>query len=150
MEEPWQNYYVEMARKYFPEGCNICGSLKSVILTDSTVIYGSSYGLIYLCIKCRSYVGVHQDKNNNHGEADAPKGMLADRELRDLRKTAHKYFDPLWQDTNLSRKGAYKVLKRVLDISDDRAHIAVLSKQELRIIIKYLKSLKVNRTDESK
>lgn len=144
-EELWQYYHIEMARKYFPEGCNICGSTKAIILCDSTVIYGSSYGLIYLCTECRSYVGVHGDHRNGYGEANAPKGLLADADMRRLRKEAHKYFDTLWKNTKMTRKGAYKVLMRVTKVDEKDAHIAMLPREKLIILIDYLKNLKVNR-----
>jgi hypothetical protein len=144
-DELWQEYYVMMARKYFPDGCHICKSKKSVILTDSSIVYGSSYGLIYYCTNCKAYVGVHEEKNNPHGEENAPKGYLADRQMRQLRKLAHQYFDPLWQDTKLSRRGAYKVLQRATGVPEERAHIAMLTKKELNKLIQYFRNLKVNR-----
>jgi len=149
-EELWQEYFIMMPRKYFPNGCNICGVQKSIILTDSSIIYGSSYGLIYYCTNCRAYVGVHDNAHNDHGEKDAPKGTLADSELVKLRKVAHKLFDPLWKETNLSRKGAYQVLINVTHVSKERAHIAMLTKAEITILINYLKTLKVNKPDASK
>lgn len=149
-EELWQEYFIMMARKYFPNGCNICNVQKGIILTDSSIIYGSSYGLIYFCTNCKSYVGVHSVEHNPHGEKDAPKGTLADSELRRLRKNAHALFDPLWQKTNLSRRGAYKVLIRVTKVSQERAHIAMLTKSEITILIEYFKTLKVNKSNESK
>jgi len=147
-EELWQEYFIMMPRKYFPNGCNICGVQKSIILTDSAIIYGSSYGLIYYCTNCRAYVGVHKVKDNPHGEKDAPLGTLADSELRRLRKQAHALFDPLWSKSTLSRRGAYKVLQRATGVSEERAHIAMLNKNEVSILITYLKTLKINKTDE--
>jgi hypothetical protein len=148
IDDPYSPYYAEMARKYFPDGCNVCKQNKSVILTDSTIVYGSSYGMIYYCTNCKAYVGVHSSKNNNYGEINAPKGFLADKQMRELRKLAHQYFDPLWQNTKLSRKGAYQVLQRVTGVPIERAHIAMLTKTELNALIKYLKNLKLNRDEE--
>ena len=145
-EELWQEYFIMMPRKYFPNGCNICGVEKSILLTDSAIIYGSSYGLIYYCTNCRSYVGVHKNPDNQHGEKDAPLGTLADSELRRLRKQAHALFDPLWKKSNLSRRGAYKVLRRITNVSEERAHIAMLNKPEVNSLINYLKTLKINKS----
>lgn len=142
-DELHQNYYVSMARKYFPDGCNICNS-KRVILTDSSVIYGKSYGNIYLCLNCGAYVGVHEVAKNPHGEINAPKGTLGDRELRELRKIAHGLFDPIWKRKILSRGGAYKMLMRILDIPKERAHIAMLTKEELNKLILELRNREKN------
>lgn len=38
--------------------CPYCG--KPTEYVDSSVIYGRSYGMIYLCRDCRAYVGVHK------------------------------------------------------------------------------------------
>lgn len=38
--------------------CPYCG--KPTEFVDSSVIYGRSYGMIYLCRDCRAYVGVHK------------------------------------------------------------------------------------------
>ena len=143
-DELWQEYFIMMPRKYFPDGCNICGVQKSIILTDSAIIYGSSYGLIYYCTNCRAYVGVHNVKHNPHGEKDAPKGTLADAELRRLRKQAHGLFDPLWQKSTLSRRGAYRMLQDVTKVTKERAHVAMLTKVEIIVLINYLKTLKIN------
>lgn len=147
-DDSFGNYYYTMARKYFPNGCNICSSLKTVILTDSSIVYGKSYGMIYFCTNCRSYVGVHDNPNNDHGETNAPKGTLADAELRNLRKIAHKYFDPLWQNTTLKKSKAYSILKNILNVSKERAHIAMLTKYELRLLIHELQKFKVNRHEQ--
>jgi len=143
-QQLWDSYHVYMGQKYFPDGCNVCGSFKSVILTDSFVIYGTSYGNIYLCTKCRSYVGVHDNPNNDHGEVDAPKGLLADEDMRKLRRQAHALFDPMWKEGKLSRTGAYKVLMRVTGVDKKHAHIAMLPKEQLIILINYLKNRKEN------
>ena len=148
-DELWQEYFLYMADKYFPDGCNICGRKGAIILTDSRIIYGKSYGMIYLCTNCRSYVGVHNVAKNQHGEKDAPKGILADAKLRELRKQAHALFDPVWKKSNLSRKGAYMMLKRVLDVPIEQAHIAMLSKEKLTELIEYLKTFKVNNDEKS-
>ena len=48
--------------------CPYCGAVS--ILTDSKVVYGKSYGMIYLCRnypKCDAYVGVHKRTNEPLG-----------------------------------------------------------------------------------
>lgn len=74
--------------------CPYCG--KPTEYVDSSVIYGRSYGMIYLCRDCRAYVGVHKG-------TDQALGRLANAELRKAKKEAHFYFDQIAK-TNLINK----------------------------------------------
>ena len=82
--------------------CDYCGRRAEFV--DSKVVYGRSYGMIYLC-RCHpgyAFVGVHKG-------TDRPLGRLADMELRELKKQAHAAFDPLWKEGRFKghRKAAY-------------------------------------------
>ena len=68
--------------------CDYCGRQAEYV--DSKVVYGKSYGMMYLCRNCMAYVGVHKG-------TDKPLGRLANAELRYWKKRAHAVFDPLWQ-----------------------------------------------------
>lgn len=71
--------------------CDYCGRRAEYV--DSKVIYGKSYGMIYLCRNCMAYVGVHKG-------SDKPLGRLANAQLRHWKKEAHAAFDPpleVWQ-----------------------------------------------------
>ena len=59
--------------------CDYCG--RETEYVDSKVIYGKSYGKIYLCRNCMAYVGVHKG-------TDKPLGRLANAELRNWKKAA--------------------------------------------------------------
>lgn len=79
--------------------CSYCKG--DAILVDSSVIYGRSYGDIYLCSPCDAYVGVHKGTTK-------PKGTPANKALRELRKDAHEAFDFLtWKQRTppTTRKG---------------------------------------------
>ncbi|HMA68774.1 MAG TPA: zinc-finger-containing protein [Candidatus Mcinerneyibacterium sp.] len=129
---------------YFPNGCNHCGS--PVEFVDSSIIYGKSYGMIYKCTKCDSYVGSHKpDYMYNQ-----PLGRLANKIERELKKEAHSLFDPLWKtgkiDTLMpdiiktnSRKKAYIWLSKKLNISLDSCHIGHFTENTLREVIEILK-----------
>ena len=58
--------------------CDYCG--RETEYVDSKVIYGKSYGKIYLCRNCMAYVGVHKG-------TDKPLGRLANAELRKRKET---------------------------------------------------------------
>jgi hypothetical protein len=84
------------------------------------VIYGFSLGMAWICQgfpECDSYVGAH-------GKNFKPKGSLANKELREIRILAHKYFDCLWSNQK-SRRKAYKWLSLALDIPEPQAHIGM-------------------------
>ena len=70
-----------------------------------------------------AYVGCHE-----YGERSL--GTLANYELRELRKQAHSYFDPLWRyDDNISRKQAYKWLSQQLGIPVNKTHIGQFNEE---------------------
>lgn len=86
---------------------------------DSAVLYGRSYGWIWLC-RCQpgfAYVGCH-------GGTQAPLGTLANRATRTARKRAHALFDPIWRKGVITRKEAYLWLAGILNVSAEQCHIA--------------------------
>lgn len=97
--------------------CPYCG--KPAKCEDSSVIYGRSYGWIWLC-RCLpkwSYVGCH-------GKTKKPLGTLANAVTREYRKRAHSIFDPVWKRGLMTRKEAYIWLGSELDLSPEQCHIA--------------------------
>jgi hypothetical protein len=97
------------------ESCPYCNS--AIELRDSSVIYGKSYGPVWICTKypaCDAYVGCHPGTT-------VPFGRMANAELREARKTAHAKFDPIWKHELLSRKDAYRELARRMGV--DEIHI---------------------------
>ncbi|MCK5307099.1 MAG: hypothetical protein KAJ73_00675 [Zetaproteobacteria bacterium] len=99
---------------------------KPAELKNSAIVYGKSYGMIWICMPCRAWVGVHKNSKNF-----APLGRLADRELRYWKKKTHAAFDPLWARKQLkdncsrteARKAGYKWLAGELSIPVSDCHI---------------------------
>lgn len=86
--------------------CPTCGAKAE--LKDSAVIYGRSYGLVWICPNfpaCNCYVGCHN-------QGSKPKGTLADEVTRAWRKKAHMAFDVIWQTRLLKRGPAYARLAK--------------------------------------
>lgn len=106
--------------------CPYCNQESQFV--DSSVIYGKSYGMIYLCSDCDAYVGCHNGTNK-------AKGTLANKELRELRKKAHECFDPLWKNKTYSRSSAYKWLSEKLGIPVGKTHIAMFNKEQCKKVI---------------
>lgn len=96
--------------------CPYCS--KPAEYVDSDVIYGQSYGMIYLCRPCNAYVGVHEGTNR-------PLGTLADEKTRWWRKKAHRHFDHIWKGKSMNRKAAYSWLAEKLGINVNDCHIAM-------------------------
>ncbi len=105
-----------------PTVCNICNG--HVIYTDNSVIYGKPYGSgkCYLCTNCKAYVGTHEPR---------PKeayGLLANKEMRDMKMKCHDLFDAQWKnekkskDRHRARQNAYKNLAEKLNIPLDECH----------------------------
>ena len=105
--------------------CQYCG--KNAHYVDSKVIYGKSYGMIYLCKPCRAYVGVHKG-------TDKPLGVLANAELREWKKKAHGSFDKLWNNRK-ERKKMYKWLSVQMGKEEKDTHIGMFSVEECMQVV---------------
>lgn len=117
--------------------CPYCGSKTELV--DSSIIYGKSYGMIYICKSCKAYVGVHNGTNN-------ALGRLANKELREARKEAHFYFDQIsktglinqiWREyiPNLSnRNKAYLWLSIQMNIDKEICHIGMFDIEQCRFV----------------
>lgn len=98
--------------------CDYCGRRAEFV--DSKIVYGRSYGKIYLCRNCMAYVGVHKG-------TDIPLGRLANAELRYWKKAAHAAFDPLWRrgPFKYHRDVAYGWLARKMGLPAEQTHIGL-------------------------
>jgi hypothetical protein len=112
--------------------CPYCGG--TTIYTDSKVIYGKSYGMIYLCRSCKAYVGVHRGTNISLGR-------LANAELRELKKQTHSFFDKIWKYKLMSRHEAYQWLCDSMKIPKDETHVGMFSEERCKEAIRLCKQL---------
>ncbi len=110
--------------------CPYCNS--ETVFVDSSIIYGRSYGMIYLCKPCDAYCGVHKG-------TDKSLGRLANSELRQWKKEAHKFFDVLWKDKHLVRKEAYRKLGEFLDIPASLTHIGMFDVETCMKVVEWSK-----------
>lgn len=118
--------------------CNYCGNDAEWV--ENKEIYGKNYGrsyMVWLCRDCDAYVGCH----NNTRE---PLGTLADKGLRELRKTAKNAFinekmDGDWKNKKLKGK-AYAWLRKELNLSRDEAHFGMFDKDRCRKVIEIIKA----------
>ena len=135
--------------------CPYCGS--KAHLQDSSMVYGHSFGLVYLCDKypfCDSWVGVHKG-------TVTPLGTMADSPLRDLRKQAHTLFDRLWKNPKVKSKmdkdkymelvkqgrtKAYSFLAKRLGIHQDQCHIAMMDMETCERVISIFENCQLVET----
>ncbi len=119
-----------MARKVI---CDYCG--RPAEFVDSKIIYGKSYGMIYLCRHCMAYVGVHKG-------SDAPLGRLANAELRYWKKRAHAVFDPLWKRGRFRghRGAAYGWLAQKMRLPMEQTHIGMFDVAQCKQVINIIKN----------
>jgi len=108
--------------------CDYCGTQAELV--DSKIIYGKSYGNIYLCPKCGAYVGVHKG-------SDCPLGRLANAELRYWKKAAHSAFDPLWKYGKFKRQrnAAYRWLAEQMKLPVEKTHIGMFDVAQCKEVI---------------
>lgn len=121
--------------------CQECG--KSCWRVKGTAIYGNLYQTrdkwFWKCV-CGAYVG-------SHAESGEPLGTAAGPALRMKRRAAHAVFDKLWQHkhetTGMSRHEArsagYQWLARQMAKPVDQMHIALLTVEECREVIRICK-----------
>lgn len=108
-----------------PSTCIYCGA--TVKYTTNAEIYGREFGngKCYKCTSCDAYVGVHAG-------TCIPLGLLANSELRELKKQCHSLFDSVWKDNRrLSREKAYGRLAKLLGIPTKECHFGWFDKVAL-------------------
>lgn len=112
------------------ELCPYCGNKTK--FTDSKIIYGVDYGKIYLCEPCDAYVGCHKGSCRSLGR-------VANKELREYKKEAHKYFDIIWQEGHEKRRNVYLHLSSYLNIPEKYTHIGMFSVETCKRVIDWSK-----------
>lgn len=114
--------------------CPYCGG--AVIHTSNVHVYGKVYGngMIWMCEDCTASVGCHPD--------GAPLGILANTEMKELKRDCHKLFDPLWKEGKMKRKEAYRRLAKRLDIQENNCHFGFFNEEQLTYVLKILRTEK--------
>jgi hypothetical protein len=102
---------------------------------NSSVIYGTDYGMMYLCRPCDAYVGCHK-KNPS-----VSKGRLANKSLRKIKIEAHEYFDKIWKLKVMDRSEAYKWLSDVLNLPPEYTHIGMMGEKKAKDVVYFSKQL---------
>ena len=117
--------------------CPYCGA--PVVYRSADGIYRENHlnAMLYVCSKypkCDAYVRVHEGTK-------IPVGTLANKELRNLRRTAHLYFDQLYQTGLMTKDAAYEWLSVLLCTPPSEAHIGHLGDYYCKKVIEESKKL---------
>lgn len=122
-----------------PSVCNVCGS-HNVVYTGNDMIYGKKYGngWCYLCTDCYSFVGTHKNA------PEIALGILADKDLRDLRKKCHTESERLYKpDLKIGRTkrrtALYFILGQWLKMSTEQMHFAKMEKADLEDALSFMR-----------
>lgn len=120
--------------------CPYCGERAEFV--DSKIVYGKSYGKIYLCRKCLAYVGVHKG-------TDKPLGRLANAELRYWKKAAHAAFDPIWKYGRFRgyRNAAYGWLAGRMGLPVEETHIGMFDVAQCKKAIQICRKERSSKYD---
>ena len=121
--------------------CDYCG--KPAQYVNSAVVYnGRDYGMIYYCPDCQAWVGVHRG-------TDKPKGRLANKELRNYKRGAHRVFDRIWRGkSSFTRRAAYAWLAEEMGLPVEKTHIGMFDVDQCKQVIKICKERR-NHEEES-
>lgn len=117
--------------------CPYCGA--PVVYRSAEGIYKTNHldTMLYVCSKypkCDAYVRVHEGTK-------IPMGSLANKELRNLRRTAHLYFDQLYLTGLMTKDAAYQWLSDLLCTPPSEAHIGHLGEYYCKEVIAASKKL---------
>ena len=119
-----------------------CGAPTAAVLLCTEVQTGSTAtipeGPCFMCVpaipECDSYVRVHAGTN-------IPVGSMANHELRTLRRTAHHYFDQLYESGYMSKQDAYQWLADLIMAPLSEAHIGHLGEYYCKQVIEESRKL---------
>lgn len=126
----------------YPKKCNLCGG--KVIYTSNRRIYRKEYGSgkCYYCTECGGYVGTHVPRPRE------ALGILADQEMRELKKRCHVIFDGFWENEKTSRKRhivrqqCYRTMADLLGLQRNECHFGYFDKETLITAMQILESEK--------
>ncbi len=68
-----------------------------------------------------------------------PNGIPANTLTRKARMHAHVYFDAWWAKNNISRKKAYKRLQKIMNMSEEDAHIGRFNADQCWFLVAEIK-----------
>lgn len=117
--------------------CPYCGSHAVLRSADGIYMKNPRESMLYVCKNypvCDAYVRVHPGTTK-------PMGSLANKQLRNLRMEAHRYFDQIYIRGIMSKQDAYHWLSDVLCIPFLDTHIGQMGEYYCSKVIEESKKL---------
>lgn len=115
--------------------CPYCGSATILRSADGIYRENTRGEMLYVCKNypaCDAYVRVQKGTT-------LPLGIVANRELRELRAEAHRQFDKMYKNGYMTKHDAYQWLSGILGVPQSQAHIAHLSVLSCNLVIREAK-----------
>ena len=108
--------------------CLYCPGLVEWQPTSNSVYGpGRDFGPLWICDSCGAYCGCRPDGH--------PLGTPADERTREMRKQAHRMFDPLWQFNYMTRQAAYTWLAEQMRLDEDDTHIGNFTAEQCQLVV---------------
>jgi len=121
--------------KNIPPRCPYCGNQTVLRSADGIYRNNDRHEMLYVCKNypaCDAYVRVQKGTT-------LPLGVMANRELRELRAEAHRQFDKLYKHGYMSKADAYEWLAGILGVPTRDAHIGLLGVLPCKLVIREAK-----------
>ena len=116
--------------------CPECGADMVLRTTTKYTYQNGSPRKFYGCSRfpaCTAAHGAHPDGK--------PLGVPANKETKEARIAAHAAFDAIWKARGLARKGGYKLLQQLMEMTPEQAHIGNFTKDQCELLIERIKAL---------
>jgi len=109
----------------------LCGECRSPMRLLESRKFGKFYG----CTKWPECNGTH----GAHQKTGKPLGIPTNAETKKARILAHEVFDILWKRGKMTRKEAYKWMRKNLSLSSEDAHISRFDIATCELLISAIK-----------
>ncbi len=113
--------------------CPYCGERAKCINSKDFYSDKSDYGMMYVCYDCDARISCHPNTRK-------PKGTMADKDLRELRKKVHREFDNRCRILDIKKNAGYAWLEKETGIR----HIAETTIEDCNMVIMRFKKEKKN------
>lgn len=111
-----------------PKICNICGGkvefIEKKALYGGKIKYKTGSPYCYHCKQCGATVGTHKERPRE------AMGLLANKEMADMRQKAHSMFDKFWRSPE-KRTKCYQRLAEEMGIPIEECHFAYFTLEQL-------------------
>ena len=118
------------------ELCPYCDSPTLQVTGDEIYGQGRGYGHIKM-FKCPGTCDAYSGSKLEYG-VRVSMGSLANKQLRELRKKCHKFFDAQWKgkpNEKLARRKCYVWLQNFTNLPDELAHIGMFNVEQCETLI---------------